>query len=1382
MKKTIFNIFLAVVATVCLAACSTREQDIRIPAASSFPEDATLTLGFYAPSGVGTRAEATDMETEPFVESMHVLVFDGDGTLLTVREATLSAVVRENYDPEDLNPNTMLSYWTIDKVDMTTEPRVLHFVANLPDENVPKTGSESSVFRTLSVGYPRASYWQRIVLEDGIQPYAYDGTSKYSYIDGTGVIHENVSVPGTYDSSNHCYTDNNGATVNTGDYIDVNGNKIVNGTGYYYIPAAGSPLREQIPLIRNFVKIHFVNSWTSFDLKKIALVNTPKAGLVAPFRTQSVSTDPRFETAYQWSGDWTPGYVPTKEDVSANGYAPLLSSAGLEETPIPAGMLFVPGVEQDATLFMYERGLPSEGTATSILFGGEVTVASGETAPPTDGEGLTWFRMEITDADGEYFPFYRNFTYTLYLTGIENPAVHGHRTAQEALDHVALGNISNAKETETLTQINDGKGLTLWVDYVDYTTVGGGERVPLLYTLFYEDPSSHTKTYFCDGASDRVTFTRKKSESASNLSWATTNDFTKAGKITENDVLTGQFWDKRPSPDYDWYVVMVDINSSTTDILRNDVEVQGRTLSGDAGGASRLSRLVTYTVTHQQKLTLSMTPIGRNEADRPTHLTVTLPNTLTRSAFPLSLRIEAEDNNITPTGAVVARTGPSTFDESTKNSYYFVKTIEYSEYAALDTKAFTFDFVTTKATSRTDGKVTRVKVTEEDSNWFSSADEDATCDLICNENVHVTGITLDKDEVWMEPGNQTVQLSAHVDPWDASNLAFSWSIDDPDIATVSANGLVTSQNGIGTATVTVTSEEGGYTDQCVIHVCIPVTGITLNESVLNMPLGTDATLTATVAPSNATFKNVVWSSSNPTVASVSDAGVVTALAPGMADITATATDGSGVSATCTVDVIIPVTGIELNMTEMTLDQHDTELLRATISPTDASNKAVAWESSNPAVATVNEYGVVTAVASSGTATITARSVQNSSIAATCVVTAAPKMVTAISLNKTSTTLDRWASETLTATVTPHNATDGGIVWSSDDTSVATVDQNGLVTAVCDQEGSHTTTIRATAHDGSGVVATCSVTVNYTAVTGVTLNKSSQMLPFGNMFDLTATITPSDATKKTVTWSSSNNEIATVASNGEVTGVSVGTATITVTTDDGGYTATCEVEVYQPVTGVSIDQTGTQTVYLYCDQPLTATVSPPGATIESINWSVADPSIASYNSETNRIKGLSVGSTTVTVTVTDVNGVVKKDTRNVTVTNVVSFDTKGTDYTAGPHVQGAVSLTFGSIRTRNANYVELNNNSGFTLEGVSGTGAKIKGISINYRDNDHACTNGSTVSVPGTGTVYASSGTTATWTANESSNAVSVTLVAKTVWLVVSITYYPQITSMTVTYE
>ncbi len=339
---------------------------------------------------------------------------------------------------------------------------------------------------------------------------------------------------------------------------------------------------------------------------------------------------------------------------------------------------------------------------------------------------------------------------------------------------------------------------------------------------------------------------------------------------------------------------------------------------------------------------------------------------------------------------------------------------------------------------------------------------------------------------------------------------------------------------------------------------IPITSVSLNKTSESLTVGNTLTLTATVAPTNATNKNVTWTSSNTSVATVAN-GVVTAKSAGTATITVTTVDGSK-TATCTITVnasTVSVTGVTLDKTSANLTVGETLTLTATVSPTNATDKTVSWYSSNEAVATISSSGKITAKAA-GTTVVWAESNSNPTISASCTVTvkAATVAVTGVTLNKTSESLTVGNTLTLTATVAPTNATNKNVSWSSNNTSVATVSASGVVTA----KSAGTATITVTTVDGSKK-ATCNITVNAStvSVTGVTLDKTSANLTVGETLTLTATVTPTNATNKNVTWTSSNTSVATV-SNGVVTAKAAGTATITVTTADGGKTTTCTVTV------------------------------------------------------------------------------------------------------------------------------------------------------------------------------------------------------------------------------
>jgi len=179
-------------------------------------------------------------------------------------------------------------------------------------------------------------------------------------------------------------------------------------------------------------------------------------------------------------------------------------------------------------------------------------------------------------------------------------------------------------------------------------------------------------------------------------------------------------------------------------------------------------------------------------------------------------------------------------------------------------------------------------------------------------------------------------------------------------------------------------------------------------------------------------------------------------------------------------------------------------------------------------------------------------------------------VTSVSLNKSSVILEKGETLSLSATVSPSNATNKSVTWSSSNTSVAAVSSSGVVTA----KSVGTATITVKTSDGSKT-AKCTITVKEgtVAVTGVSLNKSSATLEKGNTLSLSATVSPSNATNKSVTWSSSNTSVATVSSSGVVTAKSAGTAMITVKTSDGSKTAKCTITVKNPVVALKGDMNG-----------------------------------------------------------------------------------------------------------------------------------------------------------------------------------------------------------------
>lgn len=370
----------------------------------------------------------------------------------------------------------------------------------------------------------------------------------------------------------------------------------------------------------------------------------------------------------------------------------------------------------------------------------------------------------------------------------------------------------------------------------------------------------------------------------------------------------------------------------------------------------------------------------------------------------------------------------------------------------------------------------------------------------------------------------------------------------------------------GTFTFTVTQFHtatwSGIDETAIIIYTITVngidaTGISLNETEAIMCVGSEKQLEATVEPIYATDPSVSWMSTNEAVASVNNNGLVTAFSRGTTWIAATTNDGTNLTAMCKMTVKAAPTSLTLNCNEADVHLHQTLQLNATILPSDA-HQQVEWSSSNNNVATVSESGLVTPVAL-GNAIIYATTVDGSNKKALCVITVLPAVAVGVQMNQTAAAMKVGQTFQLNATVSPADASQE-VAWASSNTSVATVNENGLVTALNIGDA----TITATTKDGTNLSASCAVSVVPEFAGGITLNQSSVVLHFGESSQLVATITPNNAPQDVV-WTSSDPSVVSVDEDGFLYANSLGQATITATsiattTNGTNLTATCNVNV------------------------------------------------------------------------------------------------------------------------------------------------------------------------------------------------------------------------------
>ncbi len=485
----------------------------------------------------------------------------------------------------------------------------------------------------------------------------------------------------------------------------------------------------------------------------------------------------------------------------------------------------------------------------------------------------------------------------------------------------------------------------------------------------------------------------------------------------------------------------------------------------------------------------------------------------------------------------------------------------------------------------------------------------------------VTGVSLDSESITLGIG-ETAYLTATIEPADAANRAVTWRSADPTVASVDSSGLVTGL-AVGRTEITVTTAEGARTASTRLDVKRSVTSVTLAPAQLNLTVGAYSTLTAQVQPANATDPSVSWSSTKPAVASVDQQGNVTALSEGQTTVIVMTTDNA-LTAHCVVTVTeVKVTGIVVSPDQLSLNYEEQVPLQAEISPEHAPNKAIIWSSSNRQVASVAANGLVTGTGP-GQTTITATALDGGH-AAHCPVTVRMP-VTGIELSHETIPVHNGGTAQLTANILPVNASNKSVTWSSANIGIARVNNAGLVTGVAVGE----TVVTATTQDGNFVDT--AVVIVKTPVSSVSVNPVILNLQPGERRTLTVTISPADATDQRVSWESSRPDIATVSQTGEVTGLSNGSATVSVSTVDGRFTANAAVQVGTAVTGVSLEPSQFsiskgETVFI------NATVQPPDAGNQNIIWSSSNPAIARVNNM-GLLEGVAGGRAEITATTVD----------------------------------------------------------------------------------------------------------------------------------------------------
>lgn len=535
----------------------------------------------------------------------------------------------------------------------------------------------------------------------------------------------------------------------------------------------------------------------------------------------------------------------------------------------------------------------------------------------------------------------------------------------------------------------------------------------------------------------------------------------------------------------------------------------------------------------------------------------------------------------------------------------------------------------------------------------------------------VEQVTLDPKEVTLGIGKYET-LQATVKPSTLNGVALKWVSSNEEIVKITEAGrLSVTIQGVsgGSATISAINQDNVVVGFCSVTVLQPVEGMTLSETEVTSRIGDKVQLRATIKPDNATNQKVTWKSSNTKVATVTDNGLVIMKSAGTASIICTSDDNPNVQAFCNVTVLKAVSGVSLDIDSKEMYVGENYRLTYLVTPSDASTPQVIWISTNTAVVAVDGTGMLTAKGV-GQAEIIIKTVDGAYMdLCTIVVKQKP---TNVKLSVNNLTMNAGEYFYLDPVLTPANSTKEGLIWECVDTSIATVSPTGRVTAKAPGQ----TIIMVKTENGA--TAYCKLTV-LQAVIGLEITPGKATMDIGEKLQLHTEFTPATASNTDVYWTSSDEEIATVDKDGEVTAKQGGLVVIQCQSDDGGYNAVCIITVIEEVTEIKITPEQYK-LGLGKTFQLKAEITNSTASDKDIEWRSSDESIVTVD-KNGKIKGIALGYATITAMALDGSDV--EATCEIRVVTEVTGMTM--NYTSITLIQGNTFQLEAAIRPADATY-------------------------------------------------------------------------------------------------
>ena len=621
--------------------------------------EVTFSVQFPEPIPVGTKAPMGEnpLATEDF--DLYLCLYGaGDGYVQNWIPATeTTKTVADGY----ITGGTFKAL-----LPLSDEKRVIHFIANPPARLIstpPVAAYMDDVMRLMVDNNKECSYWQQVELP-------------------------------------HIKLSNDGVTVD---------------------PTSVAPLQNGIHLIRNYTKITVSSAKPAnahgpqpgiyephkddFDVLQWTLINVPDRGYVAPYTENSQS---RFPTGYLnitgYSGEGALYRQLSLNDKYSGSIPP---GAVIDESypgdPSSTNTAYVGSGE---ALYMYERPIPTlEQRMTSILV--QIRFNNEHDLVRHSGDHYKdyWYKIEVIDNDGEYFPFLRDLVYNIKLKGITEA---GYATARQAYDGRSFGNICASIETASLATLSNGQSI-IHVDVMDYTFLTGEEALYLDNGVdgnparFWFSPDNGVHQYHQSQGNIPGT---PGQECTIQVTLQTVDGFDPAVSIATPDA-SGQ--------------IMVTLNETGDAIKKSIIHVAGK--KGRPEGPDQwlyrdimVNLMKTQDFVHNGVATAITNNPDVTQKDQPVEFKLQIPEGLGASVFPIQVRIEAEKNTLSArTNDLPASTGPSLFD-STRNSFYYIYTISYDDYRVYNAETGSYEYTyeypfTLYTNSRTDN-TTLIKISD----------------------------------------------------------------------------------------------------------------------------------------------------------------------------------------------------------------------------------------------------------------------------------------------------------------------------------------------------------------------------------------------------------------------------------------------------------------------------------------------------------------------------------------------------------------------------------------------------------------------------------------------------------------------------------------------